>query len=108
MLVLYKSRKPSENETEIVRKIIVNVGRGMTINDEALHKALKENQIKVAGIDVWYNYPQKRGTDEREPLLCYPSDYPFQVLDNIIMSAYRAWNTNFPRGHFLDSAIPNF
>jgi len=87
--------------------IIVNVGRGMTINAEAMYKALKDKKIKAAAIDVWYNYPQQRGTDDQEPSPCFPSEYPFQNLDNIIMSAHRAWNTDLPRGHFIDSAIPN-
>ncbi len=87
--------------------IVVNVGRGMTINAEAMYKALKNNLIKAAAIDVWYNYPQSRGTDDQEPSPCFPSEFPFQELDNIIMSAHRAWNTDFPRGHFINSAIPN-
>jgi len=76
--------------------IIVNVGRGGTINDKALYEALKENKIKGAAIDVWYNYPERRGGGEQEqdPQPCYPSDYPFQELDNILMSAHRAWVTD--------------
>ena len=87
--------------------IIVNVGRGMTINAEAMFNALKNKKIKAAAIDVWYNYPQRRGTDEQEPIPCYPSEFPFQELENIIMSAHRAWNTDFPRKYFLDAVIPN-
>lgn len=76
--------------------IIVNVGRGGTINDKALYEALKEKKIKGAAIDVWYNYPDRRGGGEQEqtPKPCYPSDYPFQELNNIIMSAHRAWVTD--------------
>ncbi len=76
--------------------IIVNVGRGATINDKALYDALKDRKIRGAAIDVWYDYPDRRGGGEQEqqPNPCYPSSYPFQELDNIIMSAHRAWVTD--------------
>ncbi|MHA1305057.1 MAG: NAD(P)-dependent oxidoreductase, partial [Candidatus Heimdallarchaeaceae archaeon] len=75
--------------------IIVNVGRGLTINEEALFTALKERKIKGAAIDVWYNYPKRRG-ENQDPIPCYPSSFPFQELDNVIMSAHRAWQTDKP------------
>ena len=87
--------------------IVINVGRGMTINAEAMYEALKNNKIKAAAIDVWYNYPNNRGTDEQNPSPCYPSEFPFQELDNIIMSAHRAWNTDYPREHFIEAFIEN-
>ena len=76
--------------------IIVNVGRGGTINDKALYGALKNNRISGAAIDVWYNYPERRsgGQPGESPEVCLPSDYPFQELDNIIMTAHRAWVTD--------------
>ncbi|UJG40971.1 MAG: 2-hydroxyacid dehydrogenase [Candidatus Heimdallarchaeum aukensis] len=73
--------------------IIVNVGRGKTIDEEELYLSLKNKKIKGAAIDVWYNYPKRRG-EKQEPVPCYPSKYPFQELDNIIMSAHRAWQTD--------------
>ncbi|MHA1867171.1 MAG: 2-hydroxyacid dehydrogenase [Candidatus Heimdallarchaeaceae archaeon] len=73
--------------------IIVNVGRGKTIDEEQLYLNLRNRRIKGAAIDVWYNYPKKRG-EKQEPVPCYPSKYPFQELDNIIMSAHRAWQTD--------------
>lgn len=74
--------------------IVINVGRGDTINDEALYNALKEKKIKGAAIDTWYIYPDKRGGEEQEPMPCYPSKLPFHELDNIIMSPHRAWATD--------------
>jgi len=87
--------------------IIINVGRGDTINAEALYEALKENKIKGAAIDVWYNYPKNRGTDDQEPLPCYPSDYPFHELKNIIMTAHRAWVTDIDWFNFTLELIHN-
>ena len=87
--------------------IIVNVGRGETINDEALYNALKERKIKGAAIDVWYNYPENRWGEEQEPIPCFPSNHPFQELDNIIMSAHRAWVTDLSSFEFTKTLIHN-
>ncbi len=87
-----------EEEFKVMKKsaILVNVGRGETINEQALYTALKENMIKGAAIDVWYNYPKTRTTTDQENNICHPSQYPFNELDNIIMSAHRAWVTDTP------------
>ena len=74
--------------------IVINVGRGDTINAEALYNALKDKKIKGAAIDTWYIYPDSRGGEKQEPLPCFPSEYPFHELDNIIMSPHRAWVTD--------------
>ena len=73
--------------------IIVNVGRGKTINEEQVYLNFRNRRIKGAAIDVWYNYPKKRG-EKQEPVPCYLSKYPFQELDNIIKSAHLAWQTD--------------
>ncbi len=65
-------------------KYLVNVGRGKTVDEKALYESLKENRLKGAGIEVWYDYPT---TEIKE---CYPSKYPFQDLENIIMSPHVA------------------
>jgi len=87
--------------------IIINVGRGNTINEKAMYNALKENKIKGAAIDVWYNYPKSRDPLERAPEPIYPSEYPFQELNNIIMTAHRAWSTDYFWGEFSQSLIQN-
>ncbi|MHA2358224.1 MAG: 2-hydroxyacid dehydrogenase [Candidatus Heimdallarchaeaceae archaeon] len=87
--------------------IIVNVGRGGTINAEAMFEALKERKIKGAAIDVWYNYPENRWGGEQEPMPCYPSEYPFQDLDNILMSGHRAWVTDLSTFEFTKTLIHN-
>ncbi len=74
--------------------IVINVGRGDTINDEALYNALKDKKIKGAAIDTWYIYPDSRGGEEQKPMPCYPSKFHFHKLDNIIMSPHRAWATD--------------
>jgi phosphoglycerate dehydrogenase-like enzyme len=65
--------------------ILVNVGRGPVVDQEALYQALKEGQLHSAGIDVWYNYPQDEESWSHTP----PADFPFHELENIVMSPHR-------------------
>jgi phosphoglycerate dehydrogenase-like enzyme len=65
--------------------IVVNVGRGSVIDQEALYFALKEGSLHSAGIDVWYNYPPDPESRENTP----PADFPFHELENVIMSPHR-------------------
>src|SRR5438477_4309874 len=37
--------------------VIMNVGRGPTIDEQSLYAALKDRRIAGAVIDTWYNYP---------------------------------------------------
>ena len=72
--------------------ILVNVGRGPVIDEEALYTALAERRIRAAGIDVWYQYP--KGDAERSQTL--PSHFPFHTLDNVVMTPHRAgWLQSF-------------
>jgi phosphoglycerate dehydrogenase-like enzyme len=72
--------------------ILVNVGRGPVIDEEALYTALAERRIRAAGIDVWWHYPQ----GEAERANTYPARLPFHELDNIVMTPHRAgWLQSF-------------
>ncbi len=66
--------------------IVVNVGRGPVVDEEALYNALRADRIKAAGLDVWYNYPE----DEAERTDTLPSRFPFHELENVVMSPHRA------------------
>lgn len=74
--------------------IIVNVGRGNTINEKELYTALKNKRVKAAALDVWYNYPKVRGVEKQDPMPCQPSKFPFNKLENVIMTAHRAWQSD--------------
>ena len=78
----------SSPELELLpqHSILINVGRGPVVNQKSLYQALTSGQIRAAGLDVWYSYPQEEETRTNTP----PSDYPFQKLDNIVMSPHRA------------------
>ncbi len=65
-------------------KIIVNIARGHIIDEEALFYALKNDILKSAGIDVWYNYPNANHQ------ICLPSDFPFYQLENVVISPHCA------------------
>lgn len=72
--------------------IIVNISRGAIIDEEALYSALKPAEPKRglrplrrrAGLDVWYNYPE----NEEARTDTAPSRYPFNELDNVVMSPH--------------------
>ena len=63
----------------------VTVGRGKTVDEKALYESLQTKHLAGAAIDVWYNY---KSSSDSEPF--YPSQFPFQELDNVIMSPHRA------------------
>ena len=78
----------NQKELELLpqHSILVNVGRGPVVNQKALYEALKNGQIRAAGLDVWYSYPSDEETRSNTP----PSDFPFYELENIVMSPHRA------------------
>ncbi len=66
--------------------VVVNVGRGEVVNEEAFFRALQRGQILAAGIDVWYSYPADEASRSQTP----PSRFPFHELENVVMSPHRA------------------
>lgn len=69
-----KAMKPSA--------FIINVARGPLIEEAPLYHALKSRQIAGAVLDVWYRYPSP---DDLHPA---PADFPFQALDNVIVTPH--------------------
>jgi len=66
--------------------LLVNIGRGPVINEKALYNALNNNVISGAAIDVWYNYRP----EENEQGQKFPFNYPFNKLENMVLSPHRA------------------
>jgi phosphoglycerate dehydrogenase-like enzyme len=62
--------------------IVVNVGRGEVIDEEALYDALRSGVVAGAALDTWYQYPDPAGSRQ------YPSRFPFHELDNVLMSPH--------------------
>ncbi|MBK8550282.1 MAG: hypothetical protein IPL53_04165 [Ignavibacteria bacterium] len=66
--------------------LLVNVARGLIVDEESLYDALKNNVIGGAALDVWYNYSPKKDKKGRS----YPFRFPFHKLKNVLMSPHRA------------------
>jgi phosphoglycerate dehydrogenase-like enzyme len=60
--------------------VLINVGRGPVIDEEALVAALREGRIRGAALDVFTT----------EPL---PADHPFYAFENVLLSPHCADNT---------------
>jgi phosphoglycerate dehydrogenase-like enzyme len=68
------------------------VGRGPVVDQWALFRALRDNRIAGAAIDVWYRYPE--GDDPQ-----LPSDAPFHELSNVILTPHMSGYTEGTMRH---------
>jgi len=71
--------------------VVINLGRGPVIKEEALVSALKEGQIRGAALDVF----------DEEPL---PASHPFYAMENVLLSPHCADHTS----DWLDQAMRLF
>jgi len=62
--------------------VILNVGRGPTIDERSLYEALKDRRIAGAIIDTWYSYPSPNHPTT------LPSKFPFHELPNVVMTPH--------------------
>jgi len=69
--------------------IMVNVGRGAIVDQQALYDALKDGHLTAAGLDVWYNYPRSEVERANTP----PAKLPFHEMENVVMSPHRGGQT---------------
>jgi len=67
---------------ELNNKVLINIGRGPIIDEEALFESLSKNELRGFGSDVWYNYPTK---DMPE---CKPSKYPLETFSQVVMTPH--------------------
>ena len=70
--------------------LVVNVGRGAVIDEDALYEALVDGRVGAAGLDVWWTYPEDR--ERRRATL--PATRPFGLLPNVVLSPHRAEATD--------------
>ncbi len=68
--------------------VILNVGRGPTIDEASLYAALKSGRIAGAIIDTWYSYPTPENPGPQ------PSSLPFHELRNVLMTPHMSGWTN--------------
>lgn len=72
--------------------VLFNVGRGPTIDEQAMFDALKARRIGGAVIDTWYAYPSPDSPN------VLPSALPFHELDNIVMTPHMSgWTSGTVR-----------
>jgi phosphoglycerate dehydrogenase-like enzyme len=62
--------------------VLINVGRGPTVDETALFDALKRGRIAGAVIDTWYRYPSAAAPE------VHPSTPPFHELPNVVMTPH--------------------
>jgi phosphoglycerate dehydrogenase-like enzyme len=62
--------------------VLINVGRGAVIDEQALYEALVSRRIGGAVIDTWYQYPSPTQPE------CAPSRFDFASLDNVLMTPH--------------------
>lgn len=66
--------------------LLVNVARGSIVSEKSLYNALNKKIIGGAALDVWYDYNPEEDSSGKK----FPFGYPFQNLNNIVMSPHRA------------------
>jgi len=76
-----------ERELELLgpESFLINIARGIVVDEEALYNALHQKIIAGAGIDVWYEYNPEPDVDNRR----YPTNFPFHELNNVVLSPHR-------------------
>lgn len=67
--------------------VLINVGRGPLVVEQALYDALAGGVIRAAAIDVWYRYPAGDGVGA-------PSELPFAELPNVLMTPHSSGVTS--------------
>jgi len=91
-----------EKELMLMRgKYLINIARGVVIDEEALFKSLKEHHLAGAAIDTWYQYPS---LEQREVL---PSKYDFDKLENVVLSPHTAGYTDRALEENIKSVFDN-
>jgi phosphoglycerate dehydrogenase-like enzyme len=73
---------------------LINISRAALVNEEALYHALESGALAGAALDCWYTDP------ERGASFAVPSRFPFQKLENVVLSPHR--------GGFLKGQLPHF
>ncbi len=62
--------------------VLINVARGLIVDEDVLFDALKSEKIGGAVLDTWYHYPTADDQNVK------PSRHPFEQFDNVIMTPH--------------------
>lgn len=80
--------------------VLINVGRGPLIVEQALYEALSSGALGAAAIDVWYQYPDATGYGR-------PSALPFEELPNVLMTPHSSGITDHTFTGRVDDIVAN-
>lgn len=61
---------------------IVNISRGEIVQEKPLYDALSSGELKGAGLDVWYQYPEPFHGNR------LPSELDFHEMQNVVLSPH--------------------
>lgn len=75
--------------------VLINVGRGLIVDEPALIAALESNKIRGAALDVF----------AKEPL---PPEHPFYKLENVLLSPHTADRSPESRSGAVEFFLENF
>lgn len=81
--------------------LLVNIGRALIADEEALFAALKDNKIGGAALDVWWRYPSPTEPNAR------PANLPFHELPNVLMTPHCSSATDGARARRLGGVAAN-
>jgi phosphoglycerate dehydrogenase-like enzyme len=80
---------------------LINIGRALIVDEEALYTALKNEKIGGAAIDVWWRYPTPAEPNAR------PSNFAFHELPNVLMTPHCSSATDGARSRRLGGIAAN-
>jgi hypothetical protein len=104
-VLIHADNHPSNNAAWKSRATRYGFTVREVIDEAALYAALADNRIRGGILDVWYVYPSK---EDPNP---WPSRFPFQKLDNVILSPHNsAWTEEMStrRWTFVASQLDRF
>lgn len=81
--------------------LLINIGRALIADEEALFAALKGNKIGGAALDVWWRYPNPAEPNAR------PSNFAFHELPNVLMTPHCSSATDGARDRRLSGIARN-
>ena len=81
--------------------LLINIGRALIVDEEALYEALRDQRIGGAAIDVWWRYPTPAEPNAR------PSNLPFHELPNVLMTPHCSSATDGARDRRLGAIAGN-
>ncbi|MGC2414104.1 MAG: 2-hydroxyacid dehydrogenase [Stellaceae bacterium] len=81
--------------------LLINIGRALIVEEQALYEALRDKRIGGAAIDVWWRYPSPADANAR------PSNFPFHELPNALMTPHCSSATDGARDRRMGAIAAN-